>query len=188
MCCKCCKKQGLQHIDCEIVQLEFERRMSGKELSEDERKGMLLEKAVSNALTKLEIPHKHNPFNNTYPCYQKEHPDVIIPELNTLIECKNLNENQVYHLTRKWLDENIIERPHVNPYKRKIALFSYKPRPLLVQHLNMYGWKVYSLGTQILTFKQGRKAIGNLIKKCYWLKKGYTQTLQPKQTIPPKLV
>jgi len=176
MCCKCCEKQGLQPIECKIAQLEFERFSAGKRLNKNEVKGLLLEKAISDALYVLKTPHKHNPFNNTYPCYQTKQPDIIIEKLNTVIECKNLSKKQVDHLTPKWLDIHIIKRPNVSKYNRKLALFSYKPRQSLVRHLNKYGWRVYGLGTQILTFRQERKAIGKLIKKFYWLKKEYIQT------------
>ena len=83
------------------------------------------------------------------------------------------------------LDNHIIKRPNVAKYNRKLALFSYKPRQSLRRHLNKHGWRVYGLGTQILTFKQERKSIGKLIKKFYWLKKEYaeTQTPLPKQQI-----
>ena len=164
MCCKCCRKQGLQPIECKIAQLEFKRFSEGRQLNKNDVKGLLLEKAVSDALNILGIRHKHNPFNNTYPCYQTKNPDITIKKLNTVMECKNLSKKQVDHLTTTWLDNHIIERPNTTKYKRKLALFSHKPRQSLVRHLNKHGWRVYGLGTQILTFKQERKAIGKLIK------------------------
>lgn len=179
MCCKCCKKQGLQPLECEIAQLEFKRFSEGKQLNRNDVKGLLLEKAVSDALNILGIPHQHNPFNNTYPCYKIESPDIAMEKLNTVIECKNLSKKQVDHLTTRWLDKHIIKRPNMAKYNRKLALLSYKPRQSLVRHLNKYGWRVYGLGTQILTFKQERKAIGKLIKKFYWLKKEYTRKHPP---------
>ena len=183
ICCKCCKKQALQPIECEIAQLELERFSAGKQLNKNDVKGLLLEKAVSDTLYILKIPHNHNPFNNTYPCYQTKSPDITIEKLNTVIECKNLSKKQVDHLTTKWLDKHVIKRPNVAKYNRKLALFSYRPRQSLARHLNKYGWRVYSLGTQILTFKQERKAVGKLKQRLYWLKKEYaeTQTPLPKQ-------
>jgi len=159
-----------------MAQLELKRFSEGRQLNKNDVKGLLLEKAVSDSLNVLKIPHKHNPFNNTYPCYQTKSPDIAIGKLNTVIECKNLSKKQVDHLTPKWLDKHIIKRPNVAKYNRKLALFSHKPRQSLVRHLNKHGWRVYGLGTQILTFKLERKAIGKLIKKFYWLKKEYAQT------------
>lgn len=179
VCCNCCKKQGLQTPQCRMAQLELKRYEAGKQLNKNDIKGLLLEKAVSDALHILKIPHKHNPFNNTYPCYQTKRPDITIEKLRTLIECKNLSKKQVDHLTLKWLDKHIIKRPYAAKYRHNIALFSYKPRKSLVRHLNKHGWRVYGLDTQILTFKQERKAVGKLIKKFYWLKKEYTQTQKP---------
>ena len=176
ICCVCCGKQGLQTPQCRMAQLELKRFAVGKQLNKNDVKGLLLEKAVSDTLHVLKMPHKHNPFNNTYPCYQTKNPDIIIDKLNTVIECKNLSRKQVNHLTTTWLDRHIIKRPNVVKYNRKLALFSYRPRKSLVRHLNRHGWRVYGLGTQILTFKQERKAIGKLIKKFYWLSKEYSQT------------
>jgi hypothetical protein len=172
-CCKCCKKQGLQSPECKMAMLEFDRFANGVQLSSNDIKGLLLEKAVHDALRILKIPHNHNPLNNTYPCYQNKAPDVIIKDLDTIIECKNLNKKQVDHLTEKWLDKHIIKRDYASGYGRKLALFSYKPRSSLIKHLNKHCWKVYSLEQQILTYRQEQKAIGNLIRTFYWLNKEY---------------
>jgi len=180
ICCKCCEKQGLQPTECKIAQLELERFSAGKQLNKNDVKGLLLEKSVSDTLHILKIPHNHNPFNNTYPCYQIKRPDITIQKLDILIECKNLSKKQVDHLSKEWLDENMINRPNVTKYRRKIALFSFGPRKSLVRHLNKYGWRVYGLGTQILTLKQCRKETGNLIKKFYWIKKKYYKNKSPK--------
>jgi hypothetical protein len=129
---------------------------------------------------RLDRTHNHNPFNNTYPCYQNKRPDITIDKLDTVIECKNLNKKQVDHtLSEDWLDKNIIKRRYPLNYKHKIAVFSFKPRTHLVQYLNKYGWKVYSLGYQILTSKQAQKSKGALIKKFYWLRKEYEKIKPP---------
>lgn len=112
MCCKCCEKQGLQPPQCKRAQLEIDRYIKGVKLNQNDIKGLLLEKAISNALTALNIPHEHNPFNNTYPCYQNKFPDITIKKLDIVIECKNLSKKQVDHLTTGWLDRNIIDRPY----------------------------------------------------------------------------
>jgi len=174
-CCKCCKNQGFQPRDCKIGQLEFERFSHGKQLTENDVKGLLLEKALSDTLNELKIPHEHNPFNNTYPCFQVERPDITLETPNLLIECKNLSEKEINYLSKSWLDENVINRPQVKNYGRKIALFSYKPRKNLIQHLNTRGWRVYGLGTQILTLKQAIKARGKLKQRFYWIKKQHDQ-------------
>ncbi|MCW4045599.1 MAG: hypothetical protein NWE94_08805 [Candidatus Bathyarchaeota archaeon] len=171
VCCSCCKKQGLQSDECKMFQLELKRESNGTFLSRDDIKGLLMEKAVSDALTSLKIPHTHNPFNNTYPCYQNKRPDIIIEKLNLAIECKNLNQIQIEQsLSNAWLDENIISRPYFKNYKRKIAFFSYKPRQSSIKYLNTHGWRIYSLGTQILTVKQMRKSMGKMKQRFYWLK------------------
>ena len=173
LCCDCCKKNGLQTSECKMDTLEFERYIQGKQLNENDIKGMLLERPVSNALKALKIPHNHNPFNNTYPCYQNKSPDIVIEKLSVVIECKNLAKNEVDHLTRNWLDVNVINRQHNKGYERKRVLFSYKPRLSLVRYLNEHGWGVYGLGTQILTPKKEKKAVGKLKQKFYWLRKEY---------------
>jgi hypothetical protein len=43
----------------------------------------------------------------------------------------------------------------------------------------MYGWKVHSPNEQLLTFKQGKKARGKLIKRFYWLGKKCKKTRKP---------
>lgn len=166
-----------------MAKLEMERFAEGKELNKNDIKGLLLEKAVSDSLKALQIPHKPNPFNNTYPCYQNKSPDIIIPKLNIVIECKNLSKKTVDHLTKKWLDKNIIERNYNKGYARKRVLFSYKPRKPLLRYLNKHGWRSYGLGTQILTSREERKAVGKLVRMFYWLKKEYygDKLVKPKQ-------
>jgi hypothetical protein len=89
-----------------------------------------------------------------------------------VIECKNLSQKTVEQtISKEWLDENIVKRPYFKNYKHKIAFFSYKPSQSSVEYLNMHGWRIYSLGTQILTVKQMRKSIGKMKQRFYWLKK-----------------
>lgn len=172
ICCKCCKKQSLQSLECEMSQLELERFAQGKRLNQNDLKGFLMEQAVSNALDALKIKHKPNPFDNTFPCYQNKNPDITIEDLNLVIECKNLSQKQISErLSEAWLDKNIVKRPYFAKYRRKIAFFSYKPRQSLVQYLNAHGWRVYSLGEQILTVEQQKRAIGKIRQRFYWLKK-----------------
>jgi hypothetical protein len=151
--------------------LEFDRYIQNKQLNKNDIKGMLLERALSNALEDLGIKHKHNPFNNTYPCYQNKCPDVIIEKLKVVVECKNLNKKEVEHLSTDWLDRNIIDRPYNKGYERKFVVFSYRPRLSLILYLNRHGWRVYGLGTQILTPREMQKAKGKLKQRFYWLKK-----------------
>lgn len=184
ICCKCCKKQGVQPLECKMSQLELKRLASGKRLNKNEIKGLLLERSVSTALHSLKIPHTPNPFNNTYPCYQNKRPDITIPKIDVVIECKNLSKKQVDHtVSEPWLDKNVIKRRYSLKYRHKIVLFSFKPRKSLCLYLNKHGWKVHGLGTQILTPAQERKAKGKLIRNFYWLKKEYygNRLLKPKQ-------
>jgi hypothetical protein len=182
-CCDCCKKQGLQTPMCKKDRLAFDRYIQKKNLNKNEIKGMLLEKALSNALEVLEIRHNHNPFDITYPCYQNKSPDIIIEKLKIVIECKNLSKKQVDHLSKDWLDRNIIDRPYNKGYERMLVLFSYKPRLPLIRYLMEHCWKVYGLGTQILTPKEMQKAKGKLIRNFYWLRKEYygNRLSKPKQ-------
>lgn len=177
-CCICCRKQGLQPRDCKIDQLEFERFSQGKRLTKNDVKGLLLEKAVSDTLNDLGVPHQHNPFNNTYPCFQVEQPDVTIDKPSLLIECKNLSEKQMSYLSTQWLDENIIKRPKVKEYRRKIVFFSFKPRKNLTQYLNRRGWRVYGFGKQILTGKDAKKSKGKIKQRCYWIKKQHDELIK----------
>jgi hypothetical protein len=175
ICCPCCKKQGLQTEECKMFHLELERYANGTVLSKDDYKGLLMEKAVSDALTSLNVPHNHNPFDNTYPCYQNKRPDIMVEELNLVVECKNLSKSEVEKsLSIGWLDENIINRPYFEKYKLKIVMFSYKPQKPQVSYLKSKGWKVYSLETQILTAKQMKKSIGKMRQRFWWLQKNYT--------------
>ena len=80
-CCECCKKQSLQPLECAMDKLELKRFVDGKHLNKNDVKGYLMEKAVSDALNSLKITHNHNPFNNTYPCYQNKRPDIVIKKL-----------------------------------------------------------------------------------------------------------
>jgi hypothetical protein len=173
VCCSCCKRQGLQSKNCEMEQLTLERFAQGKDrLNKNHLKGLLMEKAVSDALYELGILHDHIPFDNIYPCYQNKRPDIIVDRLNMTIECKNLSQKQIEgSLSEEWLDKNITKRPYFKNYKRKIAFFSYRPKQSSVEYLNKHGWRVYSLGTQILTVKQMKKSIGKIKQRFYWLKK-----------------
>jgi hypothetical protein len=169
ICIGCRRKQGLVSPESERLRKELQRLLEGKELSRNHRLGVLLEKAVSDALNELRIPHDHNPFDITYPCYQEDNPDIVIGKLSTIIECKNLNKKQIDHLTPKWLNDNVIERPKVSSYNNKIVVFSYRPRSLLVRHLQTRRWRVYSVGYQILNLEQGDNALLRLKQQLHWL-------------------
>jgi hypothetical protein len=172
MCCTCCRKQGLQTKECEMWQKQLERLQEGKELNQNEFKGMLLEEAVSNALIALKVPHEHNPFDESYPCFQNKRPDIVIKKPEAIIECKNLNLNQKEHsLSQEWLDKNIVKRAFFKGYRKKIVVFSYKPPQTSLDYLHRHGWKVYSLGTQLLSYKEQKKSIGKLKQKFHWLTK-----------------
>ena len=178
VCCVCCKKLKQQSLACEMAQLEFTRFAQGKRLSENDIKGVLLEKAMSDVLYLLKIPHSHNPFDNTYPCYQNKSPDIVVEKLNLVVECKNLSKKQVDHsLSEDWLDKNIVKRPYFAKYRRKIVLLSFKPLKPSTAYLHRHGWKVYSLGTQILTPKEQKKSRGKIKQRFFWLKKEYSKGL-----------
>src|SRR4030067_2999818 len=86
MCCECCKKKGLQPDGCKLACLEFDLLSKGNQLNRNEEKGIYLERAISNTLKHLGIPHKHNPFELYYSHYQGKNPDIIIEALNGIIE------------------------------------------------------------------------------------------------------
>lgn len=175
-CCDCCKKKGLQTESCELSCLEAELILNGKELNEYEKKGLLLERAISTTLDILNIPHKHNPFKLYYSNYQIDNPDIIINDLDAIIECKNLNEKQAKkRISKVWLDKHIINRPNTSKYSLKMALFSYKPPKSLIKYLEKHNYRVYGLGFQILNVKQEKKAIPRLKQQFWWLKKKYEQ-------------
>jgi hypothetical protein len=160
-----------------MAQLELKRFAEGKQLNKNDIKGLLLEKALSDTLYSLNIPHNHNPFDNTYPCYQNKRPDITIPKIDVVIECKNLSKKQVDHtVSEEWLDKNVIKRRCPLKYRHKIVLFSFKPRKRFRDYLNRYGWKVYNLGEQVLNMRQERKTIGKLRRRFYWLRKEYGKT------------
>jgi hypothetical protein len=156
----------------------------GKRLNMNDIKGLLLERAVSTALDSLMVPQNHNRFDNTYPCYRKMRPDITIPKIGVIIECKNLSKKTVNHrVSEEWLDKHVIKRHYPFKCKHKIVLFSYKPRKKLQQYLRTHGWKVQGLGTQILTPRQEQKAVGKLKRGFYWLKKEYygNKLVKPKE-------
>jgi hypothetical protein len=170
ICGACRRKLGLASQESMRFRKELERLLEGKELSRNQKVGALLEKAVSDALNELRIPHDHNPFDTTYVCYQGKGPDIIIKKLDTIIECKNLSRKQVQHLTGDWLNRNVVERPDVTSYKNKIVVFSYRPRPRLVKHLKkVHEWRVYSIENQILTQRQAYEAVPRLKQQLCWL-------------------
>jgi hypothetical protein len=176
ICCECCKKEGLQDDACKLACLEFELLGKNKKLNKNEIKGIFLERAISNTLKNLCIPHKHNPFKLYYSNYQGKNPDIIIETLNGIIECKNINKTQVNLLSTQWLDENIIYRPKTSGYNLKMALFSYKPRKALIRYLESHGWRTYGVGFQILNQKQEKRAMRKLKQQFWWLKKLYEKT------------
>jgi hypothetical protein len=175
MCCDCCAKEGLQSEKCKLNCLEFDLISKGKELNQNELKGIFLERAISNTLNNLGVPHKHNPFELYYSNFQGKNPDIIIDSLDAIFECKNINKHQVDLLSTQWLDKHIICRPKTSEYNLKMALFSYKPRQNLVKYLKSNGWRTYGLGFQILNMKQERKAVRRLKQQFWWLKKVYDQ-------------
>jgi hypothetical protein len=179
VCCSCCGKQGLQSPECRMFLLETDRLLEGKGLTDNDVKGLLLERALSDALQSLKIPHSHNPFNITYPCYQNKGPDVTIQKLDMVIEAKNLSKKEVRSLSEEWIDINITKRPYLVKHRYKIVLFSFKPRQSLVQYLQKHGWRVYSLNEQILTSQQERKAVGKLRRRFHNWKKEYDQPSRP---------
>jgi hypothetical protein len=157
-----------------MAQLEFVRFDEGRKLSKNDIKGFLMEKAVSDVLYSLKIPHDHNPLDITYPFYQNKRPDIVVEKLKIVIDCKNLSKKQVDHnLSQDWLDKNIVKRPYFAKYRRKVVLFSFKPLKPSVAYLHKHGWRIYSLGTQILTPEQQKKVIGKMKQKFLWLKKEY---------------
>jgi hypothetical protein len=171
MCCDCCKNKGLQTRKCKMACLEFDLLGKGKKLNRNEVKGIFLERAISNTLKNLGMPHKHNPFKLYYSNYQGKNPDIIIEALNGIIECKNLNSKQVDLLSAQWLDKNVIQRPNTSKYALKMALFSYKPRKALIRYLESHGWRTYGVGFQILNQKQEQRAMRKLKQQFWWLKK-----------------
>ncbi len=175
-----CVANAVRRKDCKMIVvnwlvLNLNFYNNGKELNENELKGIFLERAISNTLNNLGIPHKHNPFRLYYSNYQGKNPDIIIDSLDAIFECKNINEKQVNLLSTQWLDENVVQRPNTSKYTLKMALFSYKPRQNLVKYLKSNGWRSYGLGFQILNMKQERKVIPRLKQQFWWLRKAYEQ-------------
>jgi hypothetical protein len=163
-----------------MAQLELKRFAQGKQLNNNDIKGLLLEKALSDTLHSLGISHNHNPFDNTYPCYQNKRPDITIPKIDVVIECKNLSKKQVDHtVSEEWLDKNVIKRRYPLEHRHKIVLFSFMPRKRFENYLHIHHWKVYSLGEQVLNLKQEHETIGKLRRRFYWLQKEYGKTQKP---------
>jgi hypothetical protein len=170
ICGTCRRKLGLANEESEHLQKELERLLQNKELSSNHKKGMLLEYAVSQTLDELGIPHDHNPFDITYPCYQEENPDIIIKALDTIVECKNLGKSETDNLTRGWMNQNVVEREKVSSFKNKIVVFSHEPKSSLVEYLQTKGWRTYTTESQVLTLGQARTAIPRLKQQLCWLR------------------
>jgi len=174
LCLECLNKENLQDPNYKMAQLELERLLEGKELSENDFKGLLMEQAVSDALYSLELPHSHNPFNITYPNYQNKRPDIIIEKLGVVVECKNLSKKEVNSsLSQEWLNDNIVKRQYFEKYGRKLVFFSLKPLRPAVAYLRKNKWKVYSLGMQLTNLREQKKALGRIRQRFFWLKKEY---------------
>jgi hypothetical protein len=180
ICIACRRKQGLLNEESKHLQKEIDRLRQGKKLSENDEKGILLEFAVSKTLDELEIPHKANPFDITYPCYQEDNPDIIVEALNTTLECKNLNRLQTNHLTRGWLDRNVIDRPKVTAFEEKIVVFGYRPKESIKLYLKTKGWRTCAAGSQILTSRQAIDAVPKLKQELIWLR----EKLKARQQLP----
>jgi hypothetical protein len=170
LCITCRRKQGLLNQQSKRLRKELERLLQGKELSKNHKKGILLEYAVSKTLDGLGIPHEHNPFDITYPCFQEENPDIIIKALDTVIECKNLGRSETDKLNCGWLNQNVVERKKVNSFGEKIVVFSHKPESSLKEYLESRGWRAYAVGNQILTVRQAHDAIPRLRQQLCWLR------------------
>lgn len=170
ICIACRRKQGLINEESKRLQKELERLQQGKELSTNHKKGMLLEYAVSETLNGLGIPHEHNPFDITYPCYQEENPDIIIKALNAVLECKNLSKSTTDRLTPSWIDKNVINRPKVNAFEEKIVVFGYPLKLSLKKYLKDREWRTCAIGSQILTPRHANDAIPRLKQELYWLR------------------
>ena len=169
VCCSCCKKQNPQTKGDKWLK-SILRYPDGVVLTRDLYKGLLMEKAVSDTLTSLQISHTHNPFDETYLCFQNKRPDITIGDFNIAVEFKNLSQIQVEEsLSNRWLDENIINRPYFKPYKLKIAFFSHKPKQTQLKYLHANGWRVYSLGYQLTTSKEIKKSFGKIKQRFYWV-------------------
>lgn len=176
LCCTCCKKEGFQKEICKLSCLENDLIIKGKELNENEKKGISLERAISRTLNLLEIPHQSNPFGLSYSNFQVKNPDIVIEKLDAIFECKNLSKIQVKErISKEWLDMNVINRPNTSKYSLKLALFSFKPPKSLINYLEDHNWRSYGLGFQILNSKQEKKAIPILKQQFWWLKKRYQE-------------
>jgi len=146
--------------------------LQGKDTILNQEKGKLLEKATSKALENLRIPHKHNPFGETYFRYTGKTGDILINELNLVIECKNLSFQSAKYLNREWVRREVTDRKETEKFKYRILVVSYPLPQKIREYLNFKGWKVISIGYQV-TSESFLLTIKLLMRKLFWLSRMY---------------
>jgi len=139
---------------------------------DNEKKGKFLEKAMSEALNVLGVPHEHNPFDNNYSVYTGKMGDILLPELDLIIECKNLSYWSSRYVNKIWLNREVIQREGTEKYRFRIILMSYPLSKNMHDYVRIRGWKMFVVGYQVLPRNQS-DAIRLLVRKFLWLSKKY---------------
>lgn len=147
--------------------------MNLKKVTYNQKKGMLLEKAVDIALNILSIEHKTNPFDESY---AQEEGQGIDGKINTdkgLLgyECKNVNGK--HELSTNWIDEEINNRDKDTFYILRILVISLLNVGKELMRKLEVNLRVIILGFQITSSKLFKKAVDILVHKLYWIKMRY---------------
>jgi len=148
-------------------------------LTKFQEQGILLEKALHVALTKLKVPHKHNPFNKQYADKEGKGCDIEISTSKGKIGIEAKNNNGTYGMSPNWLNRECYGR-FDSEHIIKIFLCAF----LTISHMtakkmSAMGYNLIQLGFKV-TKDNFKRAIHKLIKKLYWVKKSFNFHAKPR--------
>jgi len=148
-------------------------------LTEFQEQGMLLEKALHVALKKLNIPHKHNPFDKRYADKEGKGCDVEILSNKGKIGIEAKNNNGKYGMSPYWLNRECHSRFELE-HIIKIFLCAFLTiSPGTSEKMKAMGYYLIELGFKVTKENFGR-AIHKLIRKLYWIKKSFCFHAKPR--------
>lgn len=140
---------------------------------------MLLEKALHVALKKLNIPHKHNPFDKRYADKEGKGCDVEILSNKGKIGIEAKNNNGKYGMSPYWLNRECHSRFKLE-HIIKIFLCAFLTiSPRTSEKMKAMGYYLIELGFKVTKENFGR-AIHKLIRKLYWIKRSFCFHARPR--------
>ena len=150
-----------------------------KGISKFQEQGMMLEKVLHIALTRLKVPHRHNPFDKQYADKEGKGCDVEILTSKGKIGIEAKNNNGKYGMSPYWLERECHSR-FDSQHTIKIFLCAF----LTISHMtakkmSAMGYNLIQLGFKV-TKDNFKRAIHKLIKKLYWIKKSFNFHAKPR--------